>query len=360
MQNQLKELTIEITKECPLKCQICSSNAGYKDKNELSIEELKTLVDQSVDLGLESISLSGGEPLVSENCMPLINYIEKKGLHIDLYSSGNIYGSTSISSIPREIGKQLIDKVNRIIFSIHGSNSEIHDSITNSPGSFDNLMKSIELIKELKIPMELHFVPTALNYKSLPELIELVKEIEINKISILRFVTQGRGEDNKEILEISDDEIIEFRELLFNLKSDNKDMIRFGSPFNCFILNGTHPCTAGLDKATVRTDGLVFPCVSMKQHFEEYDHNSLHEYSMKDIWTKSDLFLFVRKMINNIPDSCQQCNNYSHCGAGCLTQRIINHKEKDPYCLLNLQLLREANFDIVEGEIINAGASTKN
>ena len=123
---RLRELTLEITKQCPLDCMICSSNSGdKKDSNELSFEQLKKLIDDSLELGLETLSLSGGEPLVSENCLPLLDYVKLNNLNIDLYSSGNLYGKDSNTYITKEIGEQLADRISRIIFSIHGPDPEM-------------------------------------------------------------------------------------------------------------------------------------------------------------------------------------------------------------------------------------------
>jgi len=54
--------TIRVTKACNLRCLHCYVNAGEKLENELSLEEIKSIIDQLAKLKVFSIFFTGGEP----------------------------------------------------------------------------------------------------------------------------------------------------------------------------------------------------------------------------------------------------------------------------------------------------------
>ena len=57
----MKELSIEITHDCALKCIYCSSSAEHPSpRGELSLDEVKSLINDAMSFGTKTISISGG------------------------------------------------------------------------------------------------------------------------------------------------------------------------------------------------------------------------------------------------------------------------------------------------------------
>lgn len=347
----LKELTFEITKKCPMECILCSSNGGTACARELTINEIKNIIDDSIQLGTKHINLSGGEPLIHPRIIAICSYIKDKGLTVDVYTCGNIETQDG-QIVP--IGEDLLQALRRIsidklIFSIHGDSAEIHDKMTTGKGSFNNLMESIKRAAKIGLFTELHFVATKLNYKSLPNIMNLVRSFKINRLSVLRFVPQGRGIENKSLLELNSEDILELRDILYQLRKEHSPlMFRTGAPFNCFQLGNPTFCTAGVAKATIKADASVFPCVSMKDFVSKDNDNSLWTRCLSDIWKDSSLFTDTRIALDKIEKEsyCKNCVYFSNCRGGCLTQRLINKlEEKDPYCM------KHESFIIIENKI---------
>jgi radical SAM protein with 4Fe4S-binding SPASM domain len=338
---KLKELTFEITKKCPMQCLLCSSNGGIACDREFTFNEIKNIIDESIQLGTKHVNLSGGEPLIHPEILKFCSYIKEKGLTIDVYTCGNI---GSLDDNNRSIDKELLTSlkeigIDKLIFSIHGNNAETHESITTRKGSFDNLINSIKKSIKTGLFTELHFVPTRLNFTTLPEVMKLADRLGVNKISVLRFVPQGRGLINRNILEIKSNEIAELKNILQDIRDRySSHKLRIGAPYNCFQLSNQTFCNAGIDKATIKPNGFVIPCVSMKDFIVEKEDNNIWVRSLSDIWSDSTLFNISRKSLKIIEQEslCNTCEHFSRCKGGCLTQRLINNKleDKDPYCLI--------------------------
>jgi radical SAM protein with 4Fe4S-binding SPASM domain len=356
---QLKDLTVEITRKCPMKCTICSSEGGDCDPEELSLTELCKVVDDAKKLGVTTISLSGGEPLECPHAFDFIKYVKKSDLKLYLYSCGNIYSENRISAIKKETFRILRDLgVDKIIFSIHGPNAEIHEKITTKRGSFDNLTTSIKIAQECGHTVELHFVPVLSNFEFITQTCQLAEDLGIHQMSILRFVPQGRGAKNREALEITGRNIIELEKILKKIYQNSSTKLRFGAPFNCFNIDNRTKCTAGIDKAILRPDGFIFPCVSLKKIILESLDNDIRKMNFEWIWMNSKIFYLIRSFHSSVEKSnCRNCDFFKICNGGCITQRMIDSddisKSSDPYCVaLKNKKNKRSSCETIEKEMI--------
>lgn len=311
----LRDLTLEITRKCPMSCKLCSSNGGEPCDPEFSLEELKTIVNQAKELGVMEISISGGEPLTYPLLEDLCKYINELGIDAFIFTSGNYYNESGlVSSIP-------VDKLNKlkncgakkIVFSLHGSSAEIHDRMTRKKGSYDNLLQSIENAHKVGLELEVHVVPVKENYRNIPAIVKLLDNIGVKSLHILRFVPQGRGRTYREKLELNDIEQLELNMILKSAVSSSSINISIGAHFNDFEIKTTGYCTAGIRKAVIRPDGYVFPCAGMKD-IKASESQDIRLKRLKDIIDKSSCFVSSR-------DILKEDNS-------CIAQKVLDLDEK--------------------------------
>jgi radical SAM protein with 4Fe4S-binding SPASM domain len=367
----MKDLTLEITKKCPMRCVLCSSEGGEPLEDEFSLGELKDIVNQAKYLGVTEISLSGGEPLIYPYILDICRYISELDINVSVYTCGNVFiESDHVSSISLSYFQKLEKAgVNKIVFSLHGSNPQVHDEITGKPNSFKNLFDSIKNVQKTNLGTEIHFVPLRENFKDLPAIVSLVKKMGLKSIHILRFVPQGRGGRYKDILELHQNEILELRKILADLIEKSDMEIIVGAHYNCLGLSNDKKCTAGINKAVIRPDGFVFPCVGMKRIDSFIDCNNVKHDKLEHIINKSYGFRLLKSLLADVENrSCQHCTGEYSCTNGCIAQRLVAHGtnilEKDPHCIKHSEkltgLLSENNkpsiiMDYNEG-VIYAGS----
>lgn len=336
----MEDLTFEITRRCPMSCILCSSDGGEPFPNEFSLVELKNIVNQAKSLGVTQISLSGGEPLTCPNILDICKYIADSGIKLSVYTSGNVFDERNfISPISVDYFLKLKSvSVTEIVFSIHGSNPQIHDLVTAKKGSFTNLVKSIENSQAVGLDADVHFVPIKANYKDLPSIVSLIKNLGLCSLHILRFIPQGRGYENRAQLSLSETETSELHDILEELISTSNVNIVIGAHYNDIGLS-KGKCTAGIEKAVIRPDGLVFPCVGMKTVEKFIDRNDIRYHNLESIINESYGFCFSKQILTN--GSRLLPNNI---GKYCIAQHISKFKLDDKK---HLQLYEnECNFDI--------------
>ena len=329
------DLTIEVTRKCPLNCLICSSEGGLPYENELTTEQLRKIIRDAKELGTRNICFSGGEPFEHPDIMQLCEYSKSMGLGIHVYTSGNARSKVNLlNPIDEGLLVRAKTSVDKIIVGLHGPTAEVHESITCVSNSFKNAIASIERSVKQAIPVEVHFVPVRINHRSLPEMIELAKELKVKKLSILRFVPQGRGRINKDLLSLEKAEITSLKSLLAHMVLSQTPRVRMGAPFSVLGLSKAR-CTAGENRATIRADGRVFPCEALKQM--PCARNDLHNHSLREIWEESEAFKEARTFASLAKKGrCSACNRFEKCGGGCHAQAMLLDKipgdRSDPYC----------------------------
>jgi radical SAM protein with 4Fe4S-binding SPASM domain len=336
----LKELKIEVNRKCPLNCLHCSSNGAPQAPEKLDPSRVAELIREFADMGGETLAISGGEPLVYKNLPLILEICRSLGIHPDLYTSGVCSNGLLLSPISGDTLELLGQTCARVIFALHGAQAKTHDTLTQVVGSFDITMETMQGIVAAGISAEVHIVPTAINFGEIADMVRLLSSVGVKKASWLRFVPQGRGKINRDLLRLTKGQLRQLTHVRAKLQEMWPEVeIRTGSPFNILCPQSPTPCTAGLSVLAIRPDGAAVPCDAFKQFRVPDRFGNILENSLLEVWEKSDLLNKVRQIQQSRCNSpCASCPAYSRCNSGCLAQKAIAAGRltngKDPECLL--------------------------
>ena len=122
--------------------------------------------------------------------------------------------------------------LNEITFSIHGHTKELHDDLTRSPGSFDQIIKAIKnaqnaslLSKSLfnkEIIINTDIVLNKKNIDQFPEIIKFLINLGIKEIDVLQVIPFGHAWTNKGIMLYNIEEKIDTIKKGFDIAIQNK------------------------------------------------------------------------------------------------------------------------------------------
>lgn len=330
--HEIKEIFIELSDFCVLACRHCSSSASSNGKKALNINELTGILLQGKDMGVSCVTFSGGEPLLHLNFFAILELCSRLNYQVRLYSSGVLLDGDTLVSISRDVLKNIyaFKNIDAMIFSLHGSNAKTHDYITNTPGSFDLVLKSIKKTYAKGIKTEIHTVPMSINYREIPGIIQLAKRLGVDQLSLLRLVPQGRYHQNKHLI-MNADETREFVKIVDGCGWQN---VRKGAPFKCLFFGNVASCSAGKDKVLIGPDGSVLPCEAFKA---EKASASIKEKSLQQIWRTDSLINRVRNLKAEKISFCNNCPDVHVCSGGCPGQRRSRYNNMmigpDPICI---------------------------
>jgi len=259
-----------------------------KAENIIEYELFEKVIEHIVlKGGLKEISISGGEPFLHKDLVNMVKLCKSHDIHTTIYTSGIVENQLknidlkdrNYTYIERKILEQLktldfsfIHKeilfelkkngLDKIVFDFQAAECDGYNELMGTKNNMSNVLQSMINAKSAGLYTEIHFIPMKSNYKDIEDILELCDIGEIDRISILKFVPQGRGRINKENLTLSNDELREFCTNIEVLRKKYNVDIRLGIPM---VNENRHLCTAGHDKLSIRYDGLVLPCVAFKE-----------------------------------------------------------------------------------------------
>jgi cyclic pyranopterin phosphate synthase len=141
----ITDLRVSITDRCNYKCVYCRTGNEGAVYSELPIEDYLRLIRVFVELGIEKVRLTGGEPLLRKGILELVREVAKlrrssglAGEHpLDLALTTNGHLLADMAQPLRDAG------LDRITVSMDAVYAHTFERITRVPGSFDRVLAGI-------------------------------------------------------------------------------------------------------------------------------------------------------------------------------------------------------------------------
>jgi radical SAM protein with 4Fe4S-binding SPASM domain len=333
-ENGLYTAEIQLTRACNLSCRHCSVSAGSRCEDELTIKEVKELINQLSALGAIYVVFTGGEPLLKDNLIHLVEYTVSKGLRVSIDTNGTLLSS--------ELAKELKNAgVSTIQVSVDG-NREVHDSIRGE-GAYEKAVNGIRNSIQEGVYTTVNFTISRLNQNDLQGVIKLSRELGAKKLTMERFAPTGRG---REIMDMALDPK-EFKNRLETLSAAKGIITNSSDPLAVFTKEGLPEsyskdelkkricggCTAGIAAITISYDGEVYPCPKL-----EVSCGNVRNSRLLDIWLNNQAIKDLR--FRRLKGRCGRCNWKNLCG-GCraVAEAVCgDYLETDPTCFVEANI----------------------
>jgi len=297
---------LEVTARCNNDCRHCYINLPAGDRvakdKELSLEEIKEIVDEAVSLGALWCLITGGEPLLREDFSSVYLYIKKKGLLVSVFTN---------ATLMREEHVRLFQKYppRELEVTVYGVTQETYERVTRRAGSYAAFMRGLALLLESGIKVRLKAMTLRSNLHEMPEIARFCRErtrdyFRLDPFLHLRY--DGDQERNEEIrserlspeeiaaLERSDPERLEALQ-----KSCERLIASNSSVPDC---NHLFHCGAGNDSFSLSYNGLLRLCSSLWQPDCVYN---LKRGNLKEAW--QTFIPQVREMRSNKKEFLSKC-----------------------------------------------------
>lgn len=281
----LCDLTVELTERCNNDCIHCYINAPTNELNakqkELSSDEIKEILKEAVSLGCITVRFTGGEPLLRDDFEEIYVFARKSGLKVGIFTNATL--------ITPRLARLFayIPPLQKIEVSIYGMKRDSYESVTRSPGSFEDAWKGINLLLEHKIPFILNGVFFPWNKDEIEEFETWASTIPWMDgppaYSVYFDLHCRRDEEKNRVirrLRLSKGEVLERL-----IHRDNK----CSELMKEFYLKFTRPpgdklffCDIGLGEGCVDAYGCFLPCIMLRHPNTTYD---LRKGSLKDALT---------------------------------------------------------------------------
>lgn len=319
----LLSLELELSRTCNLRCIYCYASSGAALENELSLQEIFSVIDQAVQLGAQKIIvLGGGEPLLYPKLFNVIDYILSKSLDVDLFTNGTL--------IDKDVAVALYRRGIAISMKMNSREPEIQDLLAGKKGTFVAIEKGLDALMEAGYPDENHTlgietIVCQQNYDELPDIWRWAR-----KQSILPYVEimtmQGRAMENRG-LEVSTEKLRVLFEELARI-----DEAEFGRKWLPLPPLAASSCARHEYSCTITSIGDVHPCPGVS-----IACGNIRNQSLRRILHTSHVIQDLRNIRQNIKGRCADCSHNIYC-YGCrghAYQVTGDYLAEDPICWIN-------------------------
>ena len=275
-ENILFSALLELTYSCNLDCSFCYNEKDLQGRT-LSRSQYLELFRELRAMGVFNLILSGGEPLAHKDFFLLGAEARKLGFVIRIKSNGHALHAATAKRLKEEVDPFSIE------ISLHGACADTHDRQTRVPGSFDQLIKNLFILKDLGLRFQLNSVLTRWNENEIAAMYALAEKFAVP----LKFDSQVTPKDNGDSspLELSPSEK-GLRELLRHQHDFARQM---QSEATEQPPQTRSYCGAGTSTIAIDPVGNVFPCVQWRQAI-----GNVHDQRMQQIWQNSTALNSIR------------------------------------------------------------------
>lgn len=257
---------VRVTEGCNSRCITCRAWKNSRE-GELSTQEMIDAFKQLREIGVTSIRISGGEPLIRSDIIELIK--ECKRLKFQ-----DIYVATNGLLLKPKAEELVEGGVTHFGVSLDGI-KETNDLIRGVPGSFERVLEGISAVKRsLKkmgtdVPITVFTTLLRQNIREVPSLLKLAEDIGVNWCFSLLDGNLDffEGVDISELV-IKDEKVIDKTiDYLKNLWYEKPWLVYSGPDILEYArsyLKGTNrdddlPCTLGYKLISIGSRGEVYP-----------------------------------------------------------------------------------------------------
>ena len=321
----LTSLYLYISGSCNLACKHCWIAPEFQQNPEngkfVKPEYVKKAIIQAKPLGLGSVKLTGGEPLLHPEFKKIVDIIEKENISFNIETNGILIDKYMADFLKDTKKKPFIS------VSVDGANAKTHEDLRGVKGCFEQALDGIKNLVNAGFRPQLICTLHKGNVSEMKDIVELAQKIGCGSVKFNHVQVIGRGDSyNKENgLEIS--EIIKLYEIVEKeIIPESKITIFFDIPFAFYsirkLLKNTSKCNV-LNILGMLSEGELSLC-GIGTTVPDLIYGHMKDNNLKDVWCKSVGLTLLREQVpEKLEGICENCIHKDFCLGTCVANNFF-------------------------------------
>lgn len=299
--------SIHVTNKCNLRCGYCYNKSFRRSKQsqmELNSKQWTTVLNNMADAGVVHFSVTGGEPLLRMDLMPVFSAMRSKKYGMYLISNGTLFDENNIA--------QIKEAFTSITISVDSHEPVVQDELRGS-GSFEKIVRSIELLVKNGITVNANLILSKLSIDNFSKSKKFFRNLGCSNVIPIRLQATNKHinkfKPSKLQLELFfDKQYVElsyecsYRELIRNTKMG-------------WVGQKMMTCGAANAECAVGADGTLYPCRIFT--IDDFAAGSLLENSFETLWYNAPALRRIREIDYSSIEHCSTCGLFQLCVGGC-------------------------------------------
>jgi SynChlorMet cassette radical SAM/SPASM protein ScmF len=273
-------------------------------------------IEEGLSLGLTSVKLTGGEPLLHPDFFRIIDLLRLKNLNVTIETNGMLVDLP----LARVLKEQ--STLRHISVSLDGAKPETHDAFRGGKGSFHVACQAIRYLVEVgyrpQVIMSLHRD----NVSEIEDLVRLAENLGAGSVKLGIIQPNGRGElleRQRQVLDV--EQIIELGKWVrTNLSKNTSIPVNLNWPMAFFNINRLM-CIEGCQCDLFGTLGILpsghLSLCGLGVLVPDLCLGMLGRDRVEDIWVCHPVLVEVRKKVpTGMEGICANCLLQNQCNGG--------------------------------------------
>lgn len=321
----LTSLYLYISGTCNLACRHCwitpTYQTGGNGGRQIRLEYVHKAIHEARPLGLQTVKLTGGEPLLHPEFRELVRLVDDEGLPMTIETNGTL--------IDRGLAGFLKQKkhVSFITVSLDGVDAQTHERMRGVPGSFDQAITGIRNLVERGFQPQLICTLHQGNVAQMGTFIKLAEDLGCGSVKFNHVQQVGRGEKFAEEQGLGVAEVIDlWQGIEKDLTNASEIPVHLDIPFAFYSIRKL--LDHSLATCTVRNilgllAGGELSLCGIGVTVPELIYGHIASDSLGDVWCNSPGLSRLRAQISTkLEGICGQCIHRDLCLGGCVANNF--------------------------------------
>jgi radical SAM protein with 4Fe4S-binding SPASM domain len=288
---------LDVTYRCNERCTHCYLD--HDDHGEMTLAEIKDLLDQLAAAGVLFLTFSGGEVLMRMDFFEIVKYARRLQFCVKIKTNGFMIREKEADRL-RDLGVQ------EVRISIYSHRTEIHDAITKLPGSLKRSVAAIRLLKAHGVNVAIGNVLMHTNIRDYAGVKALARDLGVEVTTDPTITPKMNGDRSLLQLGIRDSQLSQvFRDS--ELVGNVDEFCALPGAVDDSALDSI-ACSAGHTSCYISPYGDVYPCVQFP-----LPCGNVRKDKFLDIWRNSTQMNDVRSIRTRDLPTCSSCAHAGTC-----------------------------------------------
>jgi len=328
----LNTLYFYLTKGCNLRCRHCWITPKFQGADQVhpSLEPdlFRSIIEQAKPLGLSSVKLTGGEPLIHPQITELLDHIRAEDLPLTMETNG-------VACTPEIAEKIKACKNPFVSVSLDGPDAETHEWVRGVDGCFEAALTGIRNLVKVDLHPQIIMTVMRRNVNHMTSVVRLAESLEAESVKFNVLQPTARGAQMHESRQsLGIEELVDLGQWVDKeLSSSAKIRLIFDHPMAFRPLgqiygsqrSGCGTCGV-LGILGVLGDGTYALC-GIGETVPEMVFGHARTDRLEDVWKNSPVLNEIREGLpKKLTGICGECLMRSRCRGSCIAQNYYSNK----------------------------------
>ncbi|MBR2779183.1 MAG: radical SAM protein [Firmicutes bacterium] len=334
-----KQAHWSVTGACNLKCRHCFMSAPNAKHGSPSHEQIIAIADQLAECGVFQVGLTGGEPLIREDFLDIVDALNEREIGIDvIFTNGWLVDEAFLD----ELEKRHVHPPFQLSFDGVG----MHDFLRGIPGAEERTISALKLLQKREHPVSVSMCMHRRNRHVLRESVNLMASLGVRSMKCGGMMQLGEwARPELADLQLTNEEELQmFEEYIPQYFEDNAPL--------SIMMSGVFMYTPGDERWSIYNhsecsaedemlapscgvlrhnfyigaEGMVAPCMGMADCGYAKNFPNLFETPLREILGDSEFNRLCNAKVGEVRDAagkCRDCRFIDRCTGGCRNAALM-------------------------------------